>query len=294
MTLRSLLHVCGFVLVSAVAARAQVAATLTLSKNQYVAGELVQATVSITNHSGQDLVYVGSTRQPWLDFVIKRGGAGEPAIPFGSFNFGSIRIPAGQTMARQVNLSSAFNLAEQGNYSVYGVIHSAGEGATGGTSTNRLLFSVSSGRAYWSQKVGVKGDASKVREFRVLNYSGDQKNLLYVQVLNDRTGMPIRTYPLGDALMFRKPQITVDRNQNLHVFFLSSPTIWTHCAVDTEGKLVHSEFFTRGAGGDPVLLTQQNGMVSVGNGVLYDPKAIEAEKNRARKASDRPIITSQY
>lgn len=292
MNLRSLFLSCGLAIVSAAAALGQVDATLALAKNQVVAGEAVQATVTITNQTGQDLIFAGSERQPWLDFVIKRSSSSDLAIPTGSFNFGTVRIPAGQTMARQVNLSSAFNLAEQGNFSVYAVIRTPGQ-TSGGTVTNRVLFNVTSGRAYWSQKVGVRGDASKVREFRILNYSGDQKTLLYVQVINDRTGTPIRTYPLGDALMFRKPQITVDRNQNLHVFFLNSPTIWTHAVVDTDGKLVHNEFFTRAATGDPVLLTQQGGVVSVGNGALYDPKAIEAEKNRARKASDRPIITSQ-
>jgi len=290
--LRSLFVTCGLAIVSAAAALGQVDATLTLAKTQIVTGEAVQATVTITNRAGQDLIFSGSERMPWLDFVIKRGGSSEPAIPIGSFNFGSVRVPAGQAMARQVNLSTAFNLAEQGNYSVSAVIRTPGQ-TTAGTMTNRVLFTVSNARTYWSQKVGVRGDASKVREFRILNYSGEQKNVLYVQVLNDRTGMPIRTYPLGDALLFRKPQITVDNRQDLHVFFMSSPTIWTHAVIDTDGKLVHSEFFTRGASGDPVLLTQQNGGVLVGNGALYDPKAIEAERNRARKASDRPIITSQ-
>ncbi|BCU76757.1 hypothetical protein [Luteolibacter sp. LG18] len=289
MNLRTLFVSCGFALVSAAAAHGQIAATLSIAKTQYVAGESVQATVTITNHSGQEAVFVGSDRQPWLDFVIKRTGS-EPAIPYGRFNFGAIRIPVGQSMARQVNLSSAFNLTEIGNYSVYALIRMPDQ-TSEGTASNRVLFNVSNGRAYWSQKVGVRGDATKVREYRVLNYSGDQKTQLYVQVVNDRTGTPIRTYPLGDALMFRKPQITVAGNQNLHVFFLSTPTLWTHCEIDTEGKLVNSEFHRRGATGDPVLMTQPNGVVAVGNSIPYDPKAEEMEKSRARKISERPVIT---
>lgn len=215
---------------------------------------------------------------------------GEPAVPFRSMNFGSVRIPTGRSMSRQVNLSSLFNLAELGSYSVYGVIRTPGQAATEDFTTNRLLFNLTSGRAYWSQKVGVKGNSSQVREYRILNYSGDQKTQLFVQVVDSKTGSFLNTFALGDALMFRKPKMTVDRDQTLHVFFLSTPTMWTHSRVDTSGRLLGTEYHLRGAQGDPQLMTFNDGTVRISNSIPYDPKAIEAARSKARKATDRPTI----
>jgi hypothetical protein len=223
---------------------------------------------------------------PWLDFVIK-DGKGEPTTPKGRVGFGAVKIPAGQTMAREVVLNSLFQLSDPGSYSVYGVVRTPGQ-MSEGFSTNRLLFNLSAARPYWTQKVGVKGNASKLREFRVLNYSGNQKTELYVQVMDCATGTSIQTYSIGEVLMFRKPQITVDRNQVLHVFFLSGPTMWTHIQVDTNGKLLKREFHIRGPQGDPQLLAMTDGSIGISNSIPYDPKAAAEAKAKVRKASDRP------
>lgn len=289
MNLRTLFQLCGVLFLSATAAHGQIASTLRLSKPQYIAGEAVSATVTITNHSGADLVLQGTTRMPWLDFVIKTN-TGEPSIPTRMMDFGSVRIPTGQSMSRVVNLSTMFNLADVGSFSVYGVIRVPGQARNEESTTNRVLFNLTTGRAYWTQKVGVKGNSSAIREYRVLNYAGDQKTQLFVQVVDAKTGAYISTFPLGDALMFRKPQITVDRDQSLHVFFLSSPTMWSHCWVNTSGKLVGSEFHQRGGQGDPQMMTFGDGTVRISNSVLYDPKAVEAARSKARKASERPTI----
>ena len=288
MNLRSVFQFCGLALVSAAAAHGQIAATLQLAKTQYVAGEAVMATVTVTNHAGQDLTFRANDRQPWLDFVIKNNG-GEPAIPSGHATFGSVVVPVGQSMSRQVNLSTLFNLAEMGSFSVYGVVRNPND-PTEETSTNRLLFNVTNGRPYWTQKVGVKGDSTKTREFRVLNYSGDQKTELYVQVLDGRTGTAINTFSLGAALMFQKPQITVDRNQVLHVFFLASPTMWMHATVDTNGKLLDRSLHLRPATGDPTLMTQQDGSVTIENSIPYDPQLEAEARAKIHKISDRPAI----
>lgn len=286
MNLRLLSRLCGLALISVTAAHGQISATLRLNKTQYVAGEAVIGVVTITNNSGQDQVFQTTTRMPWLDFVIK-DGKGEPTTPKGRVGFGAVKIPAGQTMAREVVLNSYFQLSDPGSYSVYGVVRTPGQ-MSEGFSTNRLLFNLSAARPYWTQKVGVKGNASKLREFRVLNYSGNQKSELYVQVMDCATGTSLQTYSIGEVLMFRKPQITVDRNQVLHVFFLSGPTMWTHIQVDTSGKLLKREFHIRGPQGDPQLLTMKDGSIGISNSIPYDPKAAAEAKAKVRKASDRP------
>ena len=270
-------------------AQAQLTTTLRLNKNQYVAGEPVLATVTVTNHAGQELTFYGDSRMQWLTFILK-DGRGEEVTPKGRAAFGKLVIRAGETMAREVDLSQIFFLDEQGNYSAAAVIRMPG--ATGeGSSTNRILFNQSPGATYWKQKVGIAGSGGQTREFRIVNFSGDDKSEIYAQVIDGRTGRNVRTFRLGEVLMLRKPLVTVDRNQRMHVLYLATPTMWIHCEIDTDGKLVNRQIHQRGPQGDPGLLTFGDGTVKVSNSVPYDPKAAAAAQSKIRKASDRPLIT---
>lgn len=270
-------------------ASGQLSASLALSKKQYVAGEPVIAVVTVTNHAGQTLTFVSDGRSQWLDFIIK-DNHGETVTPRGRSIFGKMSIKAGESLSREVDLSRNFQLSEPGNYSVAALVHMPG-GTGEGSATNRVLFNQSPGAAYWTQKVGIPGRTGQTREFRLLNFSGDEKSQIYAQVIDNRTGQNVRTFLLGDVLMMRKPLVTVDRQQRMHVLFLATPTMWVHCQVDSDGKLVGRQIHQRGAQGDPRLLTFGDGTVKVANSVPYDQKAAAEAKSKIRKASDRPAIT---
>lgn len=277
----------AFALVSV--AHAQLSTSLVLSKTQYLAGEPVIATVNITNHAGQDLTFYGDGRMQWLTFVLKNSH-GEEVTPKGKAAFGKVTIKAGASMARQVDLSQIFYLSEPGNFSATALVRMPGD-IGGGSSTNRILFNQSPGAPYWKQKVGIPGRAGDTREFRIINFSGDSADQIYAQIIDGRTGLNVRTMLLGEVLMLRKPLVTVDRSQRMHVMYLASPTMWVHCVIDTDGKLVARQIHQRGPQGDPELLTFADGTVRVSNSIPYDPKAAAEAKAKVRKASDRPPIT---
>ncbi len=282
-------HFLSLVLALASFAHAQLSSSLGLTKKQYVAGEPVIAMVTIVNHAGQELTFYGDGRTQWLDFVVK-DGRGETVTPRGNAMFGKMIIKAGQSLTREVDLAQYFQLSEAGNFSVSGVVHMPGN--TGeGAATNRVLFNQSPGVPYWTQKVGIPGKVGQTREFRILNFSGDDKAQIYAQIIDDRTGRNVRTFLLGDVLMLRKPLVTVDRDQRMHVMFLATPTMWIHCQIDTDGKLVDRQIHQRGPQGDPQLLTFGDGSVRVANSIPYDPKAAAEAKAKIRKASDRPPVT---
>ena len=270
-------------------ASAQLSATLSIPKTQYVAGEPVVVVVTVTNHAGQILTFSGDARTPWLDFIVK-DRHGESVTPKGRSVFGKMTIRAGESLSREVDLAQCFQLSEPGNFSVSALVHMPGD-ATGGASSNRVLFNQSPGSPYWTQKVGIPGKPGQTREFRLLNFSGDEKSQIYAQVVDNRTGNNVRTFLLGDVLMLRKPLVTVDRLQRMHVLFLATPTMWVHCQVDSDGKLVDRQIHQRGTQGDPQLMTFGDGTVRVSNSVLYDQKAAAEAKAKIRKASDRPAIT---
>ncbi len=276
-------------LLFASSASAQLSATLKLSKKQYLAGEPVMALVTVTNYAGQSLTFASDGRTQWLDFVLKNSRS-ESVTPISRSLFGKMTIAAGQTMAREVDLTQNFQLSEPGSYLVSAVIHLPG-GMGEGTSTNRVTFNQSPGAPFWTQKVGIAGKPGQTREFRILNFSGDEKDQIYAQVLDNRSGQNVRTFLLGDVLMLRKPLVTVDRAQRMHVMFLATPSMWVHCQIDTDGKLVERQLHQRGNQGDPQLLTFGDGSVRVSNSIPYDQKAAAEAKAKVRKASDRPQIT---
>jgi len=274
--------------VCAGSAQGQLATSLRIAKSQHLAGEPVMAVVTITNHAGKELVFRSDGRFQWLDFVVKNS-KGEPVNTKSGALFGEMKIAAGQSLAREVDLSRQFQLSEPGNYSVSAIIRVPGDN-TQGTPTNRVFFNQSPGRLYWSQKVGIPGSSNQTREFRLLNFAGDTKSQLYAQIVDGRSGQIVRTFLLGDVLMLRKPLATVDRQQRMHVLFLATPTMWVHCVVDTDGKLDERQIHQRGPQGDPQLLTFGDGTVRVANSIPYDPKAAAEARAKIRKASDRPPI----
>lgn len=269
--------------------QAQLAATLKVAKNQHLAGESIFATVTVTNHAGRELVFKSDGRIQWLDFVV-RDSRGNPVNPRGREIFGPMKIAPGQTLAREIDLSQHFQLSRPGNFTVSAVINPPIQG-TDGTTTNRVFFNQSSGSLYWSQKVGLARDPSNTRDFRILNFAGDNKSQLYAQVQDSRTGEPVRTFVLGEVLTMRKPIATVDRSQRMHVLFLTTPSMWVHSVVDVDGRLVSRKIHQRAAQGDPQLLTFGDGSVRVANSIPYDAKANAEERAKIRKASERPVGT---
>lgn len=288
-----MIHWCSKILALALVlagtAHAQLTASLKIAKNQHLAGEPVLAVVTITNYAGRELVFQSDGRFQWLDFVVRTSN-GTPVNPKGRLLFGPMKIAAGQTLAREVDLSQNFQLSQPGNYSASAVIHMPGD-TTDSTATNRVFFNQSPGRLYWSQKIGLSGRPGDTREFRLLNFTGDTRSQIYAQIVDSRSGQFVRTFLLGDVLMIRQPLTTVDRQQRMHVLFLATPTMWVHCVVNSDGKLVERQIHQRGPQGDPQLLTFGDGTVRVANSIPYDPKAAAEQRAKVRKASDRPAIT---
>ena len=279
------LFVCPFAIT-----QGQLATSLSMNKKTYVAGEPVIAEIIITNHSGRELTLASTRQLPWLAFVVTNS-RGNPVTTHKLNAFGAMKIKAGESLARRVNLTEYFLLNSQGNYAVAAVVRDP-RGSVQGSSTNRILFNLNPGRTYWSQKVGVKSDlGTGTREIKLLTFSNGQKTQLYAQVIDGRTGVPMQTFPLGDVLMLRKPMVTLDGKQRMHVMFLATPSVWVHCEVSADGKLVNREIHQLAAKGDPVLMAYGDGSVRVVNSIPYDPKAAEEERSKIRKATDRPDIS---
>lgn len=267
--------------------QAQLATSLRLNKKTYVAGENIIAEIIVTNHSGRDLTLASSKQLPWLAIVVTNS-RGNPVATRRLNAFGAMKIKVGQSLAKQVDLSELFMLEEQGNFAASAVVRDPSE-TVQGASTNRVLFNLNPGRTYWRQKVGVNTDAgSGTREFRLIHFSNGPKTQLFAQLINSETGTKMRTFLLGDALMLRAPMVTLDGAQRMHVMFMATPTMWVHCQVSADAKLVARDIHQRASQGDPVLMAYGDGSVRVMNSIPYDAKAAKKVERKIRKASERP------
>jgi hypothetical protein len=286
-----LLFPLAFLCLCSAQAIAQINVKLQMERKSFLSGESVPVAVTITNNSGQDIVFQGANRLSWIDFTVS-SLHGTALTPAGQPAFGSVKIPLGQAMTRTVDLARLFPIQAMGNYSVYCVVRLPGQ-TTEGFISNRLLFNIETARPYWAQKVGAPGKSGQTLEYRVLNFTGDKKSLLYAQLVNTRTGNPIQTHSLGEVLMFRKPTVTLDKRQVMHVLYLIGPTLWAHAKMGPDGKLLGRDLHKRGASSDPLLVTLPNGTVQVGGGIPYDPKAEATARQRVRKANERPAYIYQ-
>ncbi|GAA5481286.1 hypothetical protein [Haloferula sargassicola] len=285
MTNRRWLILFSLLLALAATVHAQVTVNLKLRKNNYLAGEAVPLTVTITNYSGQELAFQGSDQRNWIDFIVS-SGRGVPLSPIAKPAFGTVRIPSGKAIVRTVDLAELYAIDDLGNFSVYAIVRLP-EQKTDGFQSNRHLFTINTAIPYWKQTVGVPSQRGRQNEYRLIQYNNSGRNQLYVQVADAPTGNIIKTHFLGDVLMLRKPSVTVDSSLNMHVLYMMTPKYWAHARVAPDGKFLGRDIY-EGAGGDPVLAQMKDGSVKTLGGSLYDPKAAEEARKASRKASDRP------
>jgi hypothetical protein len=123
---------------------------------------------------------------------------------------------------------------------------------------------------------------------KIITFSNGEKNQIYAQVADGASGVPLRTFLLGDTLLLRKPMVTLDGQRRMHVMFLGTPSMWVHCQIDTDGKLVKRELHQSPPKGDPVLMAYGDGSVRVANSIPYDAEAAAKERSKIHKISDRP------
>ena len=269
-------------------AAAQVSVDLRFGKSSFLHGEPIPITVSLTNLTGRDLKFQGTTESAWIDFIVN-STRGVPLTAVSKPAFGAVVIPAGKTVAKTVDLASLYSFRELGNFSVYSIVRLPGQGHRGYQS-RRHLFTVSSAKPHWSQVVGVPGKPGKTHEYRLIQFTGDTKNQLYAQVADAKTGAVIRTHHLGEVLMFREPTVTIDGDLTMHVLYLITPTFWGHARISPEGKFLGRDLYKPTNAGDPKLAKNTAGKVITVGGILYDAKAEAEARAKERKASDRPAF----
>src|SRR4051794_28016735 len=104
-------------LLRALSAQAQIQVDLKFKRLQYIAYEPVIATVTITNLAGRDIQLRDDNDQHWFGFEVT-GNEGRTLAPVRQKDEPPLKIAAGNSVTRKINLTPLFPVTDLGVYHV--------------------------------------------------------------------------------------------------------------------------------------------------------------------------------
>jgi hypothetical protein len=276
-----------FTLLLAGTTHGQIQVELKFHRLQYIAYEPLIATVRITNLAGRAIDLRDGNGQAWFGFEVT-ANEGRLLTPTTQESDEPLRMEAGQTVTRKINLTPRFPVHDLGTYHVRANVFFS--------DLNKFYYSqtkvvqVGDARPIWQRTVGVPDglpDAGGTRTYSLLSNRFPDHTTLYVRVEDKTTGAVYTTFPLGRVIAFGEPQAEFNLGNQLHVLHCAAPRTWAYSRIGLNGELLaHSTFMetkTR-----PHLQHAPDGAIAVRGGVLDAPVAEPSGKSAA-KLSTRPV-----
>ncbi|MEP6822106.1 MAG: hypothetical protein ABI946_07130 [Chthoniobacterales bacterium] len=267
-------------------ASGQIQVDLKFKRLQYIAYEPLIATVTITNLAGRAIDLRDEAGHTWFGFEVTVG-EGQILTPMNQEGEPPLRMEAGQTVTRKINLAHRFPVQELTTYHARAHIFFA--------DLNKFFYSpsrafqVGDARPIWQRSVGIPdgvaatGDA---RTYSILSNRFPDHTSLYVRVEDKSSGVVYSTFPLGRTVGAEEPQMELDPQNLLHVLHCSAPRTWTYSRIGLNGELVaHATFMetkTR-----PSLRRGPEGAIAVHGGMLERTVAPDVKRS-GPKLSTRP------
>ncbi len=272
-------------------ASGQLMVTLQMTKKTYVAFEPLELVVSVANRTGRDVVLHGpATGEGWLSFEVL-DNSGHLIAPANTLEYPPIAIRNGFTEKHKVNIGANYPLGDYGNYRIRATAYYSPSSQY--YSSNRISVNITDGKVIWEQVVGVpqgRAGAGGMRRYMLLTYRDKEKTNLYVRVKNENSGAVLTTHRIGRILLFSEPQVTVDGDNRLHIFYNGAPKTFVHAEVELNGTVNKPDVYRElGTTNRPYLVTNRSGGVKVVGGKHLNPDTPEADVNAGiRRLSERP------
>src|SRR5262245_45331762 len=162
----------------AVSARAQIQIDLKFKRLQYIAYEPVVATMTITNLTGREIELSDDNDQHWYGFEVT-GDEGRSVPPLPRSSEQSLKIAAGTSVTRQINLTPLFPISDPGVYHVRANVFFADPNKF--FYAGAKVFEVTNARPVWQRTVG-DPTAAGVRTFSLMTNRFPNHTSLYVRV----------------------------------------------------------------------------------------------------------------
>jgi hypothetical protein len=274
---------CAVLFLIALSADGQIQVDLKFKRLQYIAYEPVIATVTITNLAGRDIELRDDNDQHWYGFEVT-ANEGRTLAPLSQAPEPPLKIAAGTSVTRKINLTPLFPVTDLGVYHVRANVFFA--------DLNKFfyapakVFEVTTARPIWQRTVGDPGGGG-VRTFSLMTNRFPDHTSLYVRVEDKENSLVYGTYSLGRVISFDEPHAKVDAQNQLHVLQCSGPRVWSYSVVGLDGRLLKHATYSQ-TRSSPHLRPALDGAVTVSGGMLDLPAAPAAAGRAAAKLSDRP------
>lgn len=264
-------------------ARAQIQVELKFKRLQYIAYEPVVGTMTISNLAGRDIELRDDNDQHWYGFEVT-GDEGRNLLPRLHRSEPPLKIAAGTTVTRKIDLTPLFPITDRGVYHVRANVFFA--------DLNKFfyarakVFEVTNARPVWQRTVGDPTGAG-VRTFSLMTNRFPDHTSLYVRVEDKENNLVYATFSLGRVISFDEPHAEIDRDNHLHVLQCSAPRVWSYSVVSGDGKLLKHATYSQ-IGSAPRLRRTNDARVAVSGGILDAPVSPSARNNTVPKLSERP------
>lgn len=273
-------------LLLASSAVAQYATNITLPKNNFLQGEPLVATVTITNRSGADVIVGGKGSRPWIQFQFE-DGQGRQLSPVQIGSAEPFTLKAGGTTKHTVQIEGQSSTGQLGTF--YTTAHIFHPISGQYYATARARVNVTDAKPMFDDGFGVPAgfpQAGRARRYHAIVFRDIDSISLYARVVDDRTKEPLVTQPLGPIITSIQPRIQIDAKNFLHLLFVVQPTLFCHTVVKPDGSIAKREYYRDRDGSRPTLVMTGTGAEIVG-GENFDPA--KAPKTKGfRKTSERP------
>lgn len=248
-------------------ALAQMTVKIVPEKKTFLSGEGNYMRLTVTNNSGVPVELKSREYSSWLDIHVEHttGGAILPQSRFAVFP--PLKVPAGMSVSRKIDLRHFYDLSREGNYHVQAVVKMPNQKDM--FASQKALFSIRNGMPMWSQTVAIPGSVKKCR-FSVCTIPERGVQKLYVQSRDPETGVAYNAVCVGDWLGTTRPQCLVDGKANMHVFFPTTPTLGAYARINYRGSMEKLQYYKR-LTGTPTMVFLPDGSVRVTGAVHYDP-----------------------
>lgn len=247
------------------AASAQLEVGLEMKRNIFMRGEPVEATVTIRNLAGKDVMLHDTDGKQWFGFEIMRG-TDTPVGPLnGDYKNDTQMVLSGGSIRRSVDLLRLYAINDYGTYTVRAAIYFSETGKY--ITSGPLRLDISEGRKLWSQTVGVPGAKEGAGDYHVvslLSFQQAREMTLYARVEDEGTGVIYGTYPLGRMLSGTNPGHEFDRENTLHVFHMVGPGQYYLSKVGVNGEWLGQTVWQAPKGRAVVRRKEDGRMVVVG------------------------------
>ncbi len=264
-------------------ASAQLEINLSFERDNYVSLETIEATVTIKNVVGKDVVLGGPGGTPWLNFQV-HDSSGAPASPIRPVSVQPMVLRNGQTLERKFELDRHFYLSESGAYIVRAAAYFP---ELEKYNTSRpMRFNVQQPRPPKWQEVFAVPDGRGYRRFQVFTFNDTTKSYVALSVIDEETKMVMSRTALGTVITEKEVQPALDRNKHLHIVYMGTPTLYVYQQMNAAGNITDRKYFLASKGA-PKLIKDPDGSVSILGGTIFDPDA-QPKRDPFRKLSDRP------